>query len=217
MHIREELDCLREKVQAGLDAAGELVRYWQEESNKFHMRMLDESGRAEKAEKEASKEIAAKQEWANRVVVACGEVDALRARVSELTALLGNKDLVIEGLHAERDGDNGLIAAKDAGWAIAEARLKRMQTDDKNITQLEAKLKVLAQRLEENEAWGMEWYNRFWEISNILKMPGMPSCFDVSNKVKALFESKKVSSAICRDDAFQIVRDGTVISVVEVT
>lgn len=54
--------------------------------------------------------------------------ETLVGYVESLRAALAEKDAEIERIRAEVEGDNGLRASKEAGWALAKARLDESDT-----------------------------------------------------------------------------------------
>jgi len=63
----------------------------------------------------------------------------------------------------------------------------------------------LQAKLDKSEAWANEWYDRFWEVSHILKMPGSPGVNDVFDELRKVTGQEKVEVARVSDDAPLVV------------
>lgn len=96
------------------------------------------------------------------------DLAVVNARVSDLEKALANQCAValqacedltlarakIAKLESEIEGDNGLRASKEAGWALAQSRLKSLQAANSRVEELE---QSVGQLVNDNNLWQAKW------------------------------------------------------------
>jgi len=98
-------------------------------------------------------------------------------------------------IYAENDQDVAYFEDTLKIQHRAEGTVSRLNRDVSSLSDIDNKTVRPALHIQARVEKESEWYDRFWEISHILEMPGAPDYTDVIERVRELHMQYKIDCA----------------------